>query len=1626
MRFVKLKRRLKRAAGFITVLALAFSNLMPAYGGEVYAGAAALSGSRGPEVLSIGLAGDYADGTYEGTGTGFAGSIAVEIKIDGNSIREINVTSQNETPSRWSEALAVIDEILGANSTDVDSVSGATKSSEGIKEAVNDALSKALITDTQVFDGGNGSKNDPYRIAGGEQLRRFSDKVNSGSDYKGKHIELSSDVSLNGRWTPIGASKDAAFAGSFSGAGHEINGLEISGESTQYAGLFGYLGDGAGVSGIKLTDVSISATTQAAVYAGAIAGYTGKGVVIDNCRIDGIVSSHAEGSNKSYTGGAVGFLGQESLVANCYADADVSAESEGGMAYAGGIAGCSSNKCAVVNTASSGDVSSYTGGLSYSVAGGVFGMHAGIAYNVYALGVSSAAGGEPSKCLAGGISGQFTNNSAALNAYYNSENTNAYMTVAGANKYVTGNIEAMSPENIKSQAFAETMNSGLKRSAIAVGAAKITEAENSSMGNLQDAVNSLGSLYAWEFDGTVALTEEPYIDDTIDAGIFEQGEGTEENPYIIKTDAQFRAFAGSLSEDVSYAGIYVALDGDIDVSGRQWVPIGLGHYAFRGIFDGKGHSVKGMFIGSEGNFYEEPASDSEDKSKVTTYYGLFGVIGENGVVKNLSIEEATVSVKNGASIYAGLLAGLTDKGYVDGCRASGYVYSETASQKANTWAGGLIGQTVRGGVINSWTDAEVYSTAIGGLSEAGAFIGMTNRSVIANCFALGNTGGKASRDNGNEGMPAVSSFIGVHAGKMANCYAAGNMKADSFSSYVGSIAGWSTGIARQFISYYNSGAVQDSNGTINNPVISVGFMVSAGVNDEGEPYDGTYHVDIEAKSPEELRSEAFAALLNANHRVFPLDIVNGESSNKGDQNAAGLPGFMKLREWKVVDGIVMPTGEQTAITYKDMTPEFEPDSLDVADGTYYGRAYGPSGKYIYVKIKVEGRRIAEIDVTEHSEGEGFESIASEVIEEVVTSQKYDRADTDGEAAGALKGAIAKAARKAAIRDLTGYGKADPSIFAGGDGTRGNPFMINTAGQLKSFAESVNEDEHYEGLFVKLGKNISLTGMNWLPVGGSGVYGFRGTFDGNNKVISNMTVGSAEEPEEYCKSVGFFANLEAAKIKNLGIENAAVYHKYMGDSIAYAGLLTGYAAENAGGGGYIDFCYARGIINSYSAKQNDSGGIAGAVNRGTVANCYADVKINSQSRDGYSYAGGISGLPNRAAIVNNYAWGSIRGAGNGARMQIGGIAGSHAAVAVNNYSNVNLESQNTTVDMGGFTGRVTGIAYVESAYYNTEAGQISGAVSVSPAKGVGTVVQGNNYGKGTVKALEGKTLTELKSAAFAGLLNENRSSAELIGRANAVLAELDTSIPSDITLREWAYSSRDRGVVFKDRVTKSSGGGASKDDDNSHNDKPKEENEDNGKNSAPENIPGNSSQEEAAAGLFIDIKGHWAENIIEEAAARKIFSGLSANEFAPDNTMTRAMFVTVLGRLAGAEGIETVKFKDVEGGSWYSGYVGWALEAGIVNGINSEEFGVSMDITREQMAVMLYNFAKAQGLKIPEGKTTGFTDENSISIWAKSAVAAMVEEGIIKGRNDGSFDPQGKATRAEAAAMIVRFAEKYGL
>ncbi|WP_301010429.1 S-layer homology domain-containing protein [Anaerotignum lactatifermentans] len=177
--------------------------------------------------------------------------------------------------------------------------------------------------------------------------------------------------------------------------------------------------------------------------------------------------------------------------------------------------------------------------------------------------------------------------------------------------------------------------------------------------------------------------------------------------------------------------------------------------------------------------------------------------------------------------------------------------------------------------------------------------------------------------------------------------------------------------------------------------------------------------------------------------------------------------------------------------------------------------------------------------------------------------------------------------------------------------------------------------------------------------------------------------------------------------------------------------------------------------------------------------------------------------------------------------------------------------------------------------------------------------------------------------------------------------------------------------------------------------------------------------------FTDVKEtDWFFKGVEYVVDKDIMSGVSENEFAPSGKLTRAMLVQMLYNMESRPACDAENaFMDVPVGQWYTDAVIWANDAKIVSGMGEGLFAPNMEITREQMVAMLYNYAKYKGYDVTASTDLSkFADNASVSTWAQPAMQWAVAEGYISGMGDNQLAPQGTATRAEIASVIMRFME----
>ena len=188
----------------------------------------------------------------------------------------------------------------------------------------------------------------------------------------------------------------------------------------------------------------------------------------------------------------------------------------------------------------------------------------------------------------------------------------------------------------------------------------------------------------------------------------------------------------------------------------------------------------------------------------------------------------------------------------------------------------------------------------------------------------------------------------------------------------------------------------------------------------------------------------------------------------------------------------------------------------------------------------------------------------------------------------------------------------------------------------------------------------------------------------------------------------------------------------------------------------------------------------------------------------------------------------------------------------------------------------------------------------------------------------------------------------------------------------------------------------------------------------------SVKQKTASSKFTDVTasntGSWAADSIDFAVDNGLFKGASTYRFDATGSMTRAMLVTVLYRAAGEPSVSGISnpFDDVKSGEYYYNAVLWAYKNNVVTGTGPSSFSPNANVTREQIATILYRY---MGSPAATGSLSGYSDRTKISTYATTAMQWAIGKGYITGTSATTLDPTGKATRAQVAVMLHRFLTK---
>lgn len=178
--------------------------------------------------------------------------------------------------------------------------------------------------------------------------------------------------------------------------------------------------------------------------------------------------------------------------------------------------------------------------------------------------------------------------------------------------------------------------------------------------------------------------------------------------------------------------------------------------------------------------------------------------------------------------------------------------------------------------------------------------------------------------------------------------------------------------------------------------------------------------------------------------------------------------------------------------------------------------------------------------------------------------------------------------------------------------------------------------------------------------------------------------------------------------------------------------------------------------------------------------------------------------------------------------------------------------------------------------------------------------------------------------------------------------------------------------------------------------------------------------------FNDVSANdWFASAVDYVTGKGMMNGTADNTFSPKANTTRGMIVTVLYRLENQPSTSAASFTDVASGAYYANAVAWANANGIVSGYGSGKFGPNDKVTREQLAAILYRYAQYKKYDVSVGEDTNilsYDDAQSISSYAIPAIQWACGAGVVTGKSGSKLDPKGNATRAEVAAMLMRFCE----
>ncbi len=1169
-----------------------------------------------------------------------------------------------------------------------------------------------LWTDDEVvasgFAGGTGEKDDPFQIATGAQLGYLATRT----DTAGKYYKLTADIDLSANeWAPI-----KKFEGHFDGNGKTITGLTIDNNASESdLGLFGSILGGSTVKNVILKDVNIHAIVAANtgnVSVGAVVGRidivtkAGK-VEVVNCLVMGESSIDVTTNHTKWAvfgmGGIVGAAvpdknsGASSIsIINCFNTADLATTEKGGKIQInmGGIVGAAYCDDAIndvnyylVNCGNTGDLT--VNSSAYGEAGGIAGRFrtkaknsTSVMNNCYHTGMISGTAltklcpivythtGGTDQSIAnvyyymatednvkdstgatklkadevtnGTLLGKLDANVTALGmmGYQGAHKWQAQVDgtpIPTGEEIVIRDVQVsvnnatadlgtikIEVDGVEVNSWPQTVKSGTVITIIGTPAAGCKVESITVNGKQVEGVSNITKITVTEDKNVIEVKfgrMHYWTDDGAYATEFAGGTGTQEDPYLIANAGQLAWLAKEMQSGKQFKDTYFKLTDNIDLSQLEWMTMlsiaknaqgNVVYRAFAGHFDGNGKTIKGMKIDTEANPVALP------------HVGLFGIV--SGTVKNLTVE-GNINVKDTGVNFGGvgMIAGYLQGGTVTDCITKGSI----TAVRTQAFVGGIAG-----------------------IAEAG--------STIINCvnfaaISAGHTGIDTTDEKGNK-VPAAGRIGGIAGYTIAggsakagviitNCGNVGNITAIAGN---GTEAAGITGRVEinpkngQTISIfncYNAGKIQakdDLKDTLLGNIL-------ARKSQDGKLESGNLYGASALKDPslvtvtveDNMKSDAFASTLSNNTKEL------------ADSGIAGL------RKWRVdSDGYPVPIGDTVVV------PNFVVNQPTVSGGTV--EVMLGEEKVTTFPLTVTAGTVVTLVCTPSS-GNMLRDVTVNGVA-LINPQNTLELKITADSSIAVQFGPPEYWHENGIA---------ASGFAGGDGSKNNPYQISNGAHLGYLAQQSLAGEIFAGKYFKLTANIDLSAYTWTPIAG-----FAGILDGNGKTISGMKINKVCNEFE---AIGLFGTVYGgAAIKNLTLQNVNVTVNQTASVATNVGGLIGQVVidKDHGGKVTIDKCSVSGkivVTTKVTVTYCDTavGGNLGYTKptaEGTVliSNCVNSAELSltdeGTAGNGQAYVGGIAGHMDTAVesvklqILNCGNTGSVTAAGNVNQARVAGIVG----------------------------------------------------------------------------------------------------------------------------------------------------------------------------------------------------------------------------------------------------------------------------------------------------------------------------------------------------------------------------------